>query len=98
MPATLSVRHVLIALTTSLALNAWALEVVFHPVAPNIFAYVGDTEGRTYENEALNANFGLVVTPKGAVLIDSGASWQGAQQIAAAAQKVTLQPLSLIHI
>lgn len=72
---------------------AHAVEVVFTPVAPNVYAYVGDTEGRTYENEALNANFGLVVTPKGAVLIDSGASWQGAQQIAAAAQKVTPQPI-----
>ena len=73
--------------------TAHAVEVVFTPVAPNVYAYVGDTEGRTYENEALNANFGLVVTPKGAVLIDSGASWQGAQQIAAAAQKVTPQPI-----
>ncbi len=72
---------------------AHAVEVVFTPVAPNVYAYVGDTEGRTYENEALNANFGLIVTPKGAVLIDSGASWQGAQQIAAAAQKVTPQPI-----
>ena len=72
---------------------AHAVEVVFNPVAPNVYAYVGDTEGRTYENEALNANFGLIVTPKGAVLIDSGASWQGAQQIAAAAQKVTSQPI-----
>ena len=72
---------------------AHAVEVVFNPVAPNVYAYVGDTEGRTYENEALNANFGLIVTPKGAVLIDSGASWQGAQQIAAAAQKVTPQPI-----
>lgn len=72
---------------------AHAVEVVFTPVAPNVYAYVGDTEGRTYENEALNANFGLIVTPKGSVLIDSGASWQGAQQIAAAAQKVTPQPI-----
>ena len=93
MPATLSVRHVLIALTTSLALNAWAVEVVFQPVAPNVYAYVGDTEGRTYDNEALNANFGLVVTPAGAVLIDSGASLQGAQKIAEAAKKVTNQPI-----
>jgi glyoxylase-like metal-dependent hydrolase (beta-lactamase superfamily II) len=93
MPATLFVRHVLIALTTSLTLNAWAVEVVFQPVAPNVYAYVGDTEGRTYDNEALNANFGLVVTPEGALLIDSGASLQGAQKIAQAAKKVTSQPI-----
>ena len=73
--------------------SALAVEVVFRAVAPGVYAYVGDTEGRTYENEALNANFGLVVTPQGAVLIDPGASFQGARQIAEAAQKVTAQPI-----
>ena len=73
--------------------SALAVEVVFKAVAPGVYAVVGDTEGRTYENEALNANFGLVVTPHGAVLIDPGASFQGARQIAAAAQKVTTQPI-----
>lgn len=70
-----------------------AVEVVFKAVAPGVYAFVGDTEGRTYENEALNANFGLVVTPQGAVLIDPGASFQGARQIAEAAKKVTTQPI-----
>ena len=76
--------------------SALAVEVVFKAVAPGVYAYVGDTEGRTYENEALNANFGLVVTPHGAVLIDPGASFQGARQIAAAAQKVTAQPIKWV--
>ena len=88
-----SVRRYLLALTSSMALNALAVEVVFQPVAPNVFAYVGDTEGRTYDNEALNANLGLVVTPAGSLLIDSGASLQGAQKIAEAAKKVTNQPI-----
>ena len=73
--------------------SALAVEVVFKAVAPGVYAYVGDTEGRTYENEAINANIGLVVTPHGAVLIDPGASFQGARQIAEAAQKVTTQPI-----
>ena len=76
-----------------LSFSAHAVEVVFKPVAPNVYAYVGDTEGRTYENEALNANLGLVVTSEGALLIDSGASWQGAQQIAEAVKRVTPQPI-----
>lgn len=76
-----------------LAGQAYALDIQFKPVAPNVYAYVGDTEGRTYDNEALNANFGLVVTPQGALLIDSGASWQGAQKLAEAAKKVTPQPI-----
>lgn len=79
-----------------MSLTAHAVEVVFEPVAPNVYAYVGDTEGRTYENEALNANLGLVVTPSGALLIDSGASWQGAQQIAEAVKKVTPQPIQWV--
>ena len=56
---------------STLAWPATAVEIVFKPVAPNVYAYIGDTEGRTYDNEALNANLGLVVTPAGALLIDS---------------------------
>jgi glyoxylase-like metal-dependent hydrolase (beta-lactamase superfamily II) len=73
--------------------SAQAVEIRFEPVAPGIYAHVGDTDGRTYENEAINANFGLVVTPAGAVLIDAGASLQGARQIVQAARRVTAQPI-----
>lgn len=83
-------------LAAVLALQAHAVEVVFKPVAPDVYAYVGDTEGRTYENEGLNANLGLVVTPAGALLIDSGASFQGAKQIAEAVKKVTPQPIKWV--
>jgi len=78
------------------SLSAQAVEVAFKPVTPNVYAFVGDIEGRTYENEAINANLGLVVTPAGALLIDSGASLQGAQQIAAAVKKVTPQPIQWV--
>jgi len=72
---------------------AWALEVRFEPVAANVYAYIGDAGGRTVGNQGLNANLGLVVTPAGAVLIDSGPTWQTAQQIHAAVRQVTAQPL-----
>jgi len=75
---------------------AEAVEVNFKPVADGVYAYIGDTEGRTYENEGLNANIGLVVTPSGAVLIDSGATFQSARKIHEAAKKVTLQPLKWV--
>ncbi len=81
---------------TTLAWSAHAVDIVFKPVAPGVFAHVGDLEGRTYENEAINANLGLVVTPAGALLIDSGASLQGARQIAEAAKKVTTQPIKWV--
>ncbi len=84
------------SLAAAVAWSAQAVEVVFKPVVPGVFAYVGDLEGRTYENEAINANLGLVVTPAGALLIDSGASLHGAEQIAEAAKKVTTQPIKWV--
>jgi glyoxylase-like metal-dependent hydrolase (beta-lactamase superfamily II) len=71
----------------------WALEVQFRPVADGVYAYIGDKGPRSIDNEGLNANVGLVVTPVGAVLIDSGATFQSAGKIAAAAKKVTAQPV-----
>lgn len=92
----ISTRGLLTGLSITLSFSAQAVEVIFTPVAPNVYAYVGDTEGRTYENEAINANIGLVVTPAGALLIDSGASYQGAKQIAEAAKKVTPQAIKWV--
>lgn len=90
-------RNVTAALTTSLlALPTWAVDVNFKPVADGVYAYVGDIEGRSYDNEGLNANIGLVVTPAGAMLIDSGSSYQVAAKIHQAVKKVTTQPLKLI--
>lgn len=74
----------------------WALEVNFKPVADGVYAHIGDIEGRTYDNEGLNANIGLIVTQAGAVLIDSGATFQSARQIAQAAKKVTTQPIKWV--
>ena len=76
-----------------MTLPGWAVEVVFQPVVEGVYAYIGDLEGRSYDNEGLNANIGLVVTPDGAVLIDSGATYQVAAKIEAAAKKVTPQPI-----
>lgn len=95
-PFTFLQHGLLAGAAATLAWSAQAVEIVFKPVAPNVYAYVGDTEGRTYENEAINANIGLVVTPAGALLIDSGASFQGAKQIAEAAKKVTAQPIQWV--
>lgn len=81
---------------TWLALHATfalALDVRFEPVADNVYAYIGDIGGRSVENQGLNANLGLVVTPAGAVLIDSGATWQSARLIHDAVRRVTTQPV-----
>lgn len=73
-----------------------AVEVRFAPVAPGVFAFVGEKGGRTYENEGLNANIGLVVTSSGVLLVDSGASYLGAKQIHEAVKKVTSQPVKWV--
>lgn len=83
-------------LATLLTLPAWAVDVAFTPVAENVYAYIGDLEGRSYENEGLNANLGLVVTPAGAVLIDAGPTAQVAAKIEAAVKKVTPQPIKWV--
>jgi glyoxylase-like metal-dependent hydrolase (beta-lactamase superfamily II) len=72
---------------------AQALTVEFQRVAEGVYAHVGDTGARSADNEGLNANIGLVVTPAGAVLIDSGATAQSARQIRDAAARVSAQPI-----
>lgn len=43
-----------------------------------VYAVIGPTGGRTRDNLGMNANFGFIDTPEGAILIDSGASAAGA--------------------
>ena len=62
-------------------------------VSDNVYAIVGPLGQRSADNDGLNANFGFIVTPKGVILIDSGASRLGAEKIAAAIGKVTKQPV-----
>lgn len=96
LPVTRIKQLLMACLVSTLAWSAHAVDIVFKPVAPGVYAYVGETEGRTYENEALNANLGLVVTPAGSLLIDSGASFLGGKQIAEAAKKVTMLPIKWV--
>ena len=76
-----------------ISLGARAVEVSFKQVTENVYAYVGDTGPRSYDNEGLNATIGLIDTPEGAVLIDSGASFQSARKIHAAVKEVTRRPV-----
>jgi glyoxylase-like metal-dependent hydrolase (beta-lactamase superfamily II) len=83
-------------LLLGLAAGAHAVDVKFQPVAEGVYAHVGDKGPRSLENEGLNANLGLVVTPAGAVLIDSGATYRSARQIHEAVKKVTSQPVKWV--
>jgi hypothetical protein len=75
------------------ALPGWALDVRFERIAEDVYAHIGDKGPRSQENEGLNANIGLVVTPAGTVLIDSGATFRSARKIHDAVTKVTRQPV-----
>ncbi len=92
-PWTRALQFLLAPLTLLLPGWASAFEVRFEPVADGVYAYIGESGPRTFQNYGLNANYGLVVTPAGALLIDSGASRQGAELLAQAARRVTAQPI-----
>jgi hypothetical protein len=76
-----------------LHITSGAVEVRFEKLAEGVYVHVGDIGGRTPLNEALNANIGLVLTPGGAVLIDSGATHLSARDIDQAARRLADQPI-----
>ena len=65
-------------------------------VADNIYALEGELNQRSKDNYANNATFGLVVTSKGALLIDSGGSYLGGKQIAETIKSITDQPVKIV--
>jgi len=73
---------------------AFALDTV--KVTDGIYAFVGEKEQRSPENLANNATFGLIVTSDGAILVDPGGSFKGAEMLHAAVRKVTDQPVRYV--
>jgi len=76
------------------ALSEKPLEV--QKVTDNVYAIVGDLDQRSPKNHANNATFGLVVTDEGAMLIDSGGSLHGAEQLNRAIRSVTDKPVKIV--
>ncbi|MFO8155758.1 MAG: MBL fold metallo-hydrolase [Pseudomonadota bacterium] len=62
-------------------------------VGEDVYALIGSIDGRTAENHAMNANYGIVVTDDGVLVVDSGASPAGAAIIDEAVAEVTDQPV-----
>ena len=90
-------RTALILIAAVAGLLALSVRADYQPTAEkvvdNVYAIVGPLGQRSAENDGLNANFGFVVTARGVILIDSGASRLGAEKIAAAIRKVTDKPV-----
>lgn len=89
-------RPLLALILCLLAVPASALTLKPLQVAPGVYAFIGETGGRTYDNEAMNANTGFVVTTDGVVVIDSGSTFQVGKAIHAAIRGVTQQPVKLV--
>ena len=73
-----------------------AFQLKLEKVTGKVYALVGSIHGRSYDNHALNNTMGFIVTGKGVVLIDSGASSQGAALIAKTIKRVTDQPVKWV--
>jgi len=58
-----------------------------------VYALIGSTGPRLHENLGLNANYGVIDTPDGAILIDSGASTAAARLLEAEARRLTGKPV-----
>lgn len=90
-PALIFIFALLLSAAHALAAQFSAVEA-----APGVYAFIGDTANRSYENEGMNTNTGFIVTNVGVVVIDSGASYQAAKNMHAAIRKVTSQPVRYV--
>ena len=90
------IRAIIISATLIVPGLAVAQGLEIQPVTEGVWAIVGEKEQRSPENLANNATFGLVVTEAGAVLIDPGGSWKGAEALHAALRTVTDQPVTYV--
>jgi glyoxylase-like metal-dependent hydrolase (beta-lactamase superfamily II) len=92
-----AMRWMLIALWfLPVAVQAQDLTLQPVPVAPDVYAVVGDLAGQTYENEGLNNNLGFVVSDAGVLVINSGPSARVARALHAAIRKITAQPVKWV--
>ncbi|MBN4080171.1 MBL fold metallo-hydrolase [Beggiatoa alba] len=74
--------------------SASNLELV--AVTKNVYAIVGPLGIRSKQNMGNNATFGVVVTNQGVVLIDSGATFEGAARIHKLIKGITKQPIKIV--
>ena len=86
----------LIMFLLTAAQTASAFELKTEKVTDRIYALVGPINARTYDNHALNNTMGFIITDKGVVLIDSGASFQGAALIEKTIAAITDKPVKWV--
>lgn len=67
-----------------------------HKVDNNVYALVGELSQRSKDNLANNSTHGVIVTDDGVILIDSGGSYLGAQQIHKTIQTITDKSIKIV--
>lgn len=86
-------KKILLALTGALLLFTQTVRaeaiLTVNALGDGIYALIGQTAGRLYENYGLNANYGVIDTPEGAILIDAGASTVAARLLENEVKKLT---------
>ena len=65
-------------------------------LAADVYALIGPLGNRDPENLGNNANFGVIVTEQGVVLIDSGATHKGARMIHESIRAITDKPVKVV--
>jgi glyoxylase-like metal-dependent hydrolase (beta-lactamase superfamily II) len=76
--------------------QATAAGLELQPVTDKVYAIVGELSNRSPSNLGNNATFGIVVTSAGVLLIDSGGSYRGAQEIHQVIKQVTELPVVMV--
>lgn len=93
-------KKILLALTGALLIFTQSVRaeavLTAESLGNGVFALIGPTGGRLHENFGLNANYGLIDTPEGSILIDSGASTVAAKLLEAEARKLTGKPVKWV--
>ncbi|MGC9368454.1 MAG: MBL fold metallo-hydrolase [Paracoccaceae bacterium] len=84
----------LAALAMLLPTTLFASPLTTSQITPGVYAIVGPFDQRNPENLGNNATFGLVVTGEGAVLIDAGGSYKGAEALHEVIRGLTDQPVT----
>ncbi|MFW6021171.1 MAG: MBL fold metallo-hydrolase [Guyparkeria sp.] len=63
------------------------------PVTDSVYAIIGPTDARTYENHGMNANYGIITTDEGVILVDSGPGAFSGPYIERAVAEVSDEPI-----
>lgn len=93
-------RYVVIFLLSITVLNvSWSRpseRIETQKVTDNVYALVGQRGPMSKWNYGTNATFGVVITAKGVVLIDTGASYLAAKEIHRKIKEITDKPIILV--